>query len=60
MAAPHVAGLAAYLMGLDRPKETLELCQYIRDTATKGVISGLPSGTFNGIAFNGNAEEAED
>ncbi|KAK0744740.1 peptidase S8/S53 domain-containing protein [Apiosordaria backusii] len=55
MAAPHVAGLASYLLGLlPGPKTPAELCTYIRDTATNGTITDLPAGTFNGIAFNGN------
>lgn len=55
MAAPHVAGLGAYLLALLGPKTPGELCQHIRDTATLGTITGLPNDTFNGIAFNGNA-----
>lgn len=54
MAAPHVAGLAAYLLALEGSKTPAELCQYIKDTATLGTITDLPGGTFNGIAFNGN------
>lgn len=57
MASPHVAGLGAYFLGLnttDVPKTPEALCAYIHDTATPGTITDLPSGTFNGIAFNGN------
>ncbi|KAL2162559.1 hypothetical protein VTH06DRAFT_7473 [Thermothelomyces fergusii] len=53
MAAPHVAGLAAYLLALLGPKTPAELCQYIQDTATKGAIANVPSNTVNAIAFNG-------
>ncbi|KXX81427.1 Cuticle-degrading protease [Madurella mycetomatis] len=56
MAAPHVAGLGAYLLALEGPKTPAELCQYIKDTATPNTITQLPSGTFNGIAFNGNPD----
>nr|CDP27781.1 Putative Peptidase [Podospora anserina S mat+] len=54
MAAPHVAGLASYLLALLGPKTPAELCEYIRETSTNGTITDLPTGTFNGIAFNGN------
>jgi subtilisin family serine protease len=56
MASPHVAGLGAYLLSLLGPKTPAELCQYLKDTATPGTITGLPSGTVNAIVYNGNAE----
>jgi len=56
MASPHVAGLGAYLLGLLGPKTPAELCQHLKDTATVGSITGLPSGTVNALAYNGNAE----
>ena len=59
MASPHVAGLGAYFLGLnapDVPRTPEALCAYIHDTATPGTITDLPSGTFNGIAFNGNPD----
>lgn len=43
MAAPHIAGLAAYL--LSSGKLTIEeLCEYIKASAFKGLISELPDG----------------
>ncbi|KAK4205530.1 putative peptidase [Triangularia verruculosa] len=54
MAAPHVAGLASYLLTLSGPKTPAELCEYIKTTSTNGTITDLPEGTFNGVAFNGN------
>lgn len=56
MAAPHIAGLGAYLLALLGPKTPAELCQYIKDTATPGTITDLPDGTVNAVAFNGNPE----
>jgi len=56
MASPHVAGLGAYLLGLLGPKTPAALCQYLKDTATVGSITGLPSGTVNALVYNGNAE----
>ncbi|KAK0615229.1 peptidase S8/S53 domain-containing protein [Bombardia bombarda] len=54
MATPHIAGLGAYLLSFLGPKTPEVLCTYIRDTATQGVITDLPSGTVNALAFNGN------
>jgi len=54
MASPHIAGLAAYLNGRDGKRSPAALCQYIKDTAQSGRLSGIPSGTVNLLAFNGN------
>jgi subtilisin family serine protease len=54
MASPHIAGLAAYLLALQGSKTPAELCNYIKTSAISGAISGLPSGTTNRLAFNGN------
>ncbi|KAK2628757.1 hypothetical protein QTJ16_001860 [Diplocarpon rosae] len=61
MAVPHVVGLAAYLMGLEGPKEPGPLCEQMRQMATKKKLSGtsrsfLPGlmGTPNLLAYNDN------
>ncbi|KAI3337549.1 subtilisin-like protease PR1K [Xylariaceae sp. AK1471] len=54
MASPHVAGLAAYLLGLGLPS-VANLCEDITFAAEKGVISGVPGGTVNAIIQNGEA-----
>ncbi|KAL2130954.1 hypothetical protein VTI74DRAFT_5737 [Chaetomium olivicolor] len=54
MATPHITGLGAYLLALLGPKSPAELCNYIKTTAISGSITGLPSGTTNRLAFNGN------
>jgi hypothetical protein len=54
MATPHIVGLAAYLLALLGSKAPQELCAYIASTGTVGALSGVPSGTVNVIAFNGN------
>lgn len=54
MASPHVAGLGAYLLGLGSQSPS-GLCSYIAETANTGVLSGLPSGTVNALAYNGGA-----
>lgn len=54
MASPHVAGLGAYLLTLLGRRSPQQLCSYIVSTATPNVLSGIPSGTVNRLAFNGN------
>lgn len=54
MASPHIAGLAAYLAGLEGYPGAQAACNRIIALATTGVITGLPSGTPNRLAFNGN------
>lgn len=55
MATPHIAGLAAYLLGLgSAPTNPVQLCSYIAQTALSGVISGVPRGTVNLLAHIGN------
>ncbi|KAL2173675.1 serine protease [Thermothelomyces heterothallicus CBS 202.75] len=53
MASPHIAGLGAYLLALEGSKTPAELCNYIKSTGN-AAITGVPSGTTNRIAFNGN------
>ncbi|KAL7628531.1 Cuticle-degrading protease [Parahypoxylon ruwenzoriense] len=54
MATPHIAGLAAYLLALEGQRAPQTLCSYIASTANTGILSGIPSGTANRLAFNGN------
>ncbi|KAL8420478.1 hypothetical protein RB594_003315 [Gaeumannomyces avenae] len=54
MATPHITGLGAYLLSLLGPRSGTALCDYIASTAQSGRISGIPSGTVNKLAFNGN------
>jgi subtilisin family serine protease len=52
MATPHIAGLAAYILGTDAA--TVDTVgQAIVDQATKNVLTGVPAGTINAVAFNG-------
>ncbi|KAK3343374.1 hypothetical protein B0T25DRAFT_298746 [Lasiosphaeria hispida] len=53
---PLITGLGAYLLGLLGKKDPITLCQYIAGTATLNVITDVPSGTVNALAFNGNPE----
>ncbi|KAM3558151.1 hypothetical protein ARSEF4850_004740 [Beauveria asiatica] len=52
MATPHIAGLAAYLLVLGKGTAG-NLCKVIQDLSTKNVLTGVPSGTVNYLAFNG-------
>ncbi|KAI5859626.1 subtilisin-like protein [Durotheca rogersii] len=54
MATPHVAGLGAYLLALLGSRTPQALCSYIASTANSGIVTGIPSGTVNLLAFNGN------
>ncbi|KAF2870474.1 subtilisin-like protease [Massariosphaeria phaeospora] len=54
MACPHVAGLAAYLIGLEGPKAPKELCKRIQALALKDVLKNAGSGSPNLLVNNGN------
>jgi hypothetical protein len=54
MATPHIVGLGAYLLSLLGKKDPQTLCKYIQSTAITGALTGIPSGTINALAFNGN------
>lgn len=55
MASPHIAGLGAYFLALQGSMTPAALCTYIRNNAVSGVITGVPSGTPNLLAYNGAA-----
>ncbi|CAE6474402.1 unnamed protein product [Rhizoctonia solani] len=50
MAAPHVAGIVAYLLSLEGPRTPAELSARIVDLAVPGVLSGLSPNTTNLVA----------
>lgn len=54
MATPHIVGLGAYLASLEGFSDPQALCARIQSLANRNLLSGLPSGTINAIAFNGN------
>ncbi|UNI14533.1 Cuticle-degrading protease [Purpureocillium takamizusanense] len=54
MATPHVTGLGAYIAALEGITSPAAICSRLQNLATKNVISGIPSGTVNYLAFNGN------
>ncbi|KAE9977295.1 hypothetical protein EG328_002124 [Venturia inaequalis] len=58
MAAPHVAGLGAYLNSLNGKTNPNTMCNNIKTTATMNIITGLTSGGQSGspnkLAYNGN------
>ena len=54
MACPHVAGVGAYLLGLEGPRNGIQLCDRIVALSTKNAISGL-NGEPNRLLYNGVA-----
>ena len=51
-AAAHIAGLGAYFLSLEGPRGAVALCERLKEVATKGVLTGIPSGTPNLLAYN--------
>jgi hypothetical protein len=54
MASPHIAGLAAYLAALEGNPGASVMCDRIIQLSSTGILTGVPSGTPNRLAFNGN------
>jgi hypothetical protein len=58
MAAPHVAGLGAYLNSKNGKTNPLTMCTNIKNTATANALTGLTgsgqSGNPNLLSYNGN------
>ncbi|KAF4572937.1 subtilisin-like serine protease [Pleurotus pulmonarius] len=52
MATPHVAGLAAYLIGLNGNSSPAALSTTIKSLSLKGVLTGIPSSTLNDLAHH--------
>ncbi|KAF9473509.1 serine protease [Pholiota conissans] len=52
MATPHVAGLIAYLIGLQGNTTPAAMSTKLKSLAVKNALSGLPSGTANNLAHN--------
>ncbi|KAK5628293.1 hypothetical protein RRF57_004008 [Xylaria bambusicola] len=52
MAAPHVAGLGAYLLTLEGDRDPIALCARIQELATKDIVTNANSPN-NMLAFNG-------
>lgn len=54
MASPHIAGLAAYMLGMSPNMDPIALCQKMKDNAHKDLIMNLPKNvtTANLIAYN--------
>ncbi|KAK3367623.1 subtilisin-like protease Pr1B [Podospora didyma] len=53
LSAAHITGLGAYLYPLTGPIGGAAMCNYIKSIATVGVLTGVPSGTNNLLAYNG-------
>ncbi|KAI1351437.1 oryzin precursor [Xylaria sp. FL0043] len=55
MSAPHIAGLAAYLLALGGDRDPIALCERMRELATKNIVTDSMSPN-NMVAFNGVEE----
>ncbi|KAI5778005.1 peptidase S8/S53 domain-containing protein [Geopyxis carbonaria] len=53
LAAPHVAGLAAYLIALEGLKGPAQVAARIKKLAVEGVVGSVGTGTTDAMAFNG-------
>ncbi|KAJ0121901.1 lkaline serine protease alp1 [Diaporthe amygdali] len=54
MATPHVTGLVLYLKALEGLTSPASVTSRIKALASSGIITGVPSGTVNSLAYNGN------
>jgi hypothetical protein len=52
MASPHIAGLGAYLLALEGPRDPIALCKRIQELSTKNAVAGTLV-KYN-LAYNGN------
>lgn len=59
MATPHIAGLSALIMGQTGKLTPAALQTQIKSIALNGLISGIPRGTTNTLAFNDGASTAQ-
>lgn len=54
MASPHVAGLGAYLLGLEGKVTPAALTTRIQTLSNKSKITSIKTGTVNYLVYNGN------
>ncbi|KDR86145.1 hypothetical protein GALMADRAFT_261704 [Galerina marginata CBS 339.88] len=52
MATPHIAGLIAYLIGLQGNITPASMSTKLKSLSVKSVLTGIPSGTLNDLAHN--------
>jgi subtilisin family serine protease len=50
--SPHIAGLGAYLLALEGPRDPIALCKRIQELSTKNAVAGTLV-KYN-LAYNGN------
>ncbi|KAF3764129.1 hypothetical protein M406DRAFT_62573 [Cryphonectria parasitica EP155] len=55
MASPHVAGLLLYLMGQKNYTSPGAVVSHLKELAIQDVLTGVPKGTANLMAYNGAA-----
>ncbi|KAL2675714.1 hypothetical protein Neosp_011904 [[Neocosmospora] mangrovei] len=59
MACPHVAGLALYLMALEKLPTPADVTKRIKSLGTKNVVANRGTGSPNLLAFNGVPEPSK-
>lgn len=55
-AAAHIAGLGAYFLAIEGPRGAVELCERLKEVATRDVLGGIPAGGNNLLAYNLSGE----
>lgn len=54
LASPHVAGLVSYFMAKDGVRGPTQSTQRLLSWASNNFVAGVPAGTVNRLAYNGN------
>ncbi|KAH8824294.1 peptidase S8/S53 domain-containing protein [Flagelloscypha sp. PMI_526] len=57
MATPHISGLIAYWISIYGNGSPATLKNYLVQQSLKNVIRGIPAGTVNLLAYNGNGQQ---
>ncbi|KAF2266554.1 proteinase T-like protein [Lojkania enalia] len=52
VASAHIAGLGAYFLAIEGPRSPVALCARLQEVATPNVLTGVPAGTVNLLAYN--------
>lgn len=57
MAAPHIAGLGAYILALEGNRTTADrVCDKIKELASRGAITNAGYGSTTLLAYNGSGK----
>ncbi|KAA8895792.1 peptidase S8/S53 domain-containing protein [Sphaerosporella brunnea] len=58
MATPHISGLSAYLIALEKLEGSAQVTQRIKQLATSGQLTGLKGDSANLLSYNGAQDAA--